>query len=70
MYVNEIASTVDYKKKFIQKDEGLLHALREKDNLNIGARVHIRLVYNYLLNVPSVSSPYFNKIKQMSHLGK
>ena len=24
----------------------------------------------YLLNVPSVSSPYFNKIKGMSHLGK
>ena len=24
----------------------------------------------YLLNVPIVSSPYFNKIKRMSHLGK
>ena len=32
--------------------------------------MHIRLVNVYLLNVPSVSSPYFNKIKQTSHLGK
>ena len=32
--------------------------------------MHIRLVNVYLLNVPSVSSPYFNKIKRMSHLGK
>ena len=24
----------------------------------------------YLLNVPSVPSPYFNKIKRPSHLGK
>ena len=29
-----------------------------------------RLVYMYLLNVPSVSSGYFNKIKRTSHLGK
>ena len=34
------------------------------------ARVHIRLVNVYLLNVPRVSSPYFNKIKRTSHLGK
>ena len=34
------------------------------------ARVHIRLVNRYLLNVPSVSSPYFNKTKRMSRLGK
>ena len=32
--------------------------------------MHIRLVNVYLLNVPSVSSPYFNKIKLTSHLGK
>ena len=32
--------------------------------------IHIRLVYLYLLNVPSVSSPYFSKIKLASHLGK
>ena len=34
--------------------------------------MHIRLVNVYLLNVPSVSvsSPYFNKIKRTSHLGK
>ena len=32
--------------------------------------VHIRLVNVYLMNVPSVSSPYFKKIKRMSHLGK
>ena len=32
--------------------------------------IHIRLVYMYLLNVPSVSSPYFSKIKLASHLGK
>ena len=28
------------------------------------------LVNVYLLNAPSVSSPYFNKIKRTSHLGK
>ena len=32
--------------------------------------MHIRLVNVFLLNVPSVSSPSFNKIKGMSHLGK
>ena len=32
--------------------------------------MNIRLVNVYLLNVPSVSSPYFNKIKRTSHLGK
>ena len=32
--------------------------------------MHIRLVNVYLLNVPSVPSPYFNKIKQTSDLGK
>ena len=31
--------------------------------------MHIRLVNVYLLNVPSVSSTYFNKINQTSHLG-
>ena len=31
--------------------------------------MHIRLVNVYLLNVPSVSSPYFNKTKRTSHLG-
>ena len=30
----------------------------------------IPLVNVYLLNVPSVSSPYFNKIKRTSYLGK
>ena len=32
--------------------------------------MHIRLVNVYLLNVPSVSGHYFNKIKRTSHLGK
>ena len=32
--------------------------------------VHRRLVYIYLLNVPSFSSRYFNKIKRMSRLGR
>ena len=30
--------------------------------------LHRRLVYIYLLNVPSFSSRYFNKIKRMSRL--
>ena len=37
---------------------------------NYRARVHRRLVYMYLLSVPSVSSSYFNKIKRNSYLGK
>ena len=32
--------------------------------------VHRRLVYIYLLNVPSFSSRYFNKIKRTSLLGR
>ena len=32
--------------------------------------VHRRLVYIYLLNVPSFSSRYFNKIKRKSRLGR
>ena len=32
--------------------------------------MYIRLVNVHFLNVPSVSSPYFNKIKRKSHLGK
>ena len=50
----------------------LLHALRTKTIIIYGqaVRVHVRLVNLYLLNVPSVSSPYFNKIKRTSHLGK
>ena len=32
--------------------------------------MHIRLFNVYLLNVPSVSSPYLDKIKRTSHLGK
>ena len=36
----------------------------------LGAMVHRRLVYIYLLNVPSFSSPYFNKIKRKSRLGR
>ena len=32
--------------------------------------VRKRLVNVYLLKVPSVSSPYFKKIKRTSHLGK
>ena len=34
------------------------------------AMVQIRLVYMYLLNVPSIPSRYFNKIKGTSLLGK
>ena len=36
----------------------------------LGAMVHRRLVYIYLLNVPSFSSRYFNKIKRTSRLGR
>ena len=36
----------------------------------LGAMVHRRLVYIYLLNVPSFSSRYFNKVKRMSRLGR
>ena len=32
--------------------------------------VHRRLVFLYLLNVPSFSSRYFNKIKRSSRLGR
>ena len=32
--------------------------------------MHIRLINVYLLKVPGVSSPYFNKIKGTSHLVK
>ena len=32
--------------------------------------VHRRLVYKYLLNVPSFISRYFNKIKRKSRLGR
>ena len=32
--------------------------------------VHRRLVYIYLLNVPSFSSRYFNKIERTSRLGR
>ena len=35
-------------------------------NIHIGAMVHRWLVYIYLLNVPSFSSRYFNKIKRKS----
>ena len=39
-------------------------------NIQIGAMVHRRLVYIYLLNVPGFSSRYFNKIKRTSRLGR
>ena len=32
--------------------------------------VHRRPIYIHLLNVPSFSSRYFNKIKRKSHLGR
>ena len=35
-----------------------------------GAMVHGRLVYIYLLNVPSFSCRYFNKIKRTTRLGR
>ena len=35
-----------------------------------GAMVHGRLVYIYLLNVPSFSSRYFNNIKRTARLGR
>ena len=37
---------------------------------NSGAMLHRWLVYIYLLNVPSFSSRYFNKIKRTSRLGR
>ena len=37
---------------------------------NSGAMLHRRLVYIYLLKVPSFSSRYFNKIKRKSRLGR
>ena len=39
-------------------------------NIQMWAMVHRRLVYIYLLNVPSFSSRYFNKIKRTSRLGR
>ena len=39
-------------------------------NIQIGGNGHRRLVYIYLLNVPSFSSRYFNKIKRTSRLGR
>ena len=39
-------------------------------NIQLGAMVHRRLIYIYLLNVPSFSSRYFNKIKRTSRLGR
>ena len=36
----------------------------------LGAMVHRRLVYIYLLNVPSFSCRYFNKIKRTTRLGR
>ena len=39
-------------------------------NIQIGGNDHRRLVYIYLLNVPSFSSRYFNKIKRTSRLGR
>ena len=39
-------------------------------NVKLGAMLHRRLVYIYLLNVPSFSSRYFNKIKRTSRLGR
>ena len=42
---------------------------KDKNDLNIRTRVHRRLVNMYLLNVPSVSSPYFNKtFKEIARL--
>ena len=35
-----------------------------------GAMVHRGLVYIFLLNVPSFSGRYFNKIKRTSRLGR
>ena len=50
----------------------LLHALRKSrfKYTNSGAMVHRRPVYIYLLNVPSFSSRYFNKIKRTTRLGR
>ena len=35
-----------------------------------GAMVHRGVIYIFLLNVPSFSSRYFNKIKRTSRLGR
>ena len=50
----------------------LLHAIRKScfKYTNSGAMVHRRPVYIHLLNVPSFSSRYFNKIKRSSRLGR
>ena len=40
------------------------------DIYKLGAMVHRRLVYIYLLNVPRLSSRYFNKIKRTTRLGR
>ena len=39
-------------------------------NIQFEAMLHRRLVYIYLLNVPSFSSRYFNIIKRTSRLGR
>ena len=44
--------------------------MHEGNAVSLGAMVHRRLVYIYLLNVPSFSSRYFNKIKRTSRLGR
>ena len=36
---------------------------------NVASTAHL-YIYIYLLNVPSFSSRYFNKIKRTSHLGR
>ena len=48
-----------------------MHQGNPVSNIQIrGAMLHRRLVYIYLLNVPSFSSRYFNKIKRTSRLGR
>ena len=60
--------------KFHSKRSMVTSCIKIKNDLDIRTRaqtrIQIRLVYMYLLNVPSVSSPYFSKIKLASHLGK
>ena len=47
-----------------------MHEGKPALNIQIGGMVHRRLVYIYLLNMPSFSSRYFNKIKRTSRLGR
>ena len=52
------------------KRSRMISFIKGNNDLNIRTRVQGQLVYMYLLNMTSVSSPYCNKIKRKAQLGK